>query len=94
MKLRPIHGKIIVRPQLAEAETSGGIIIANSKNEGVIQGEVVAVGPGEYDDKGNFVEPEVTPGTVILMNTSAGERFEFEKETYNTITSKEIIAVL
>jgi len=94
MKLTPILGKIIIKPQEAEAETSGGIIIANAENDGVIQGEVLAVGPGEYDDKGNFVEPEVKPGNTILLHTMAGQSFEYEKEKYQTISSHEIIAVL
>ena len=94
MNLRPIHGKIIVKPQNADQETTGGIIIANAKNDGVIKGDVVAVGPGEYDEKGNFVTPGVEIGNVILLHTMAGQQFEFEDEKYQTITSPEVIAVL
>ena len=92
--LRPIHGKIIVKPQEAETKTSGGLIIANAKNDGIIQGEVLAVGPGEYDDKGNFVEPEVEEGNTILLHVMAGQKFEYDKEEYYTISSHEIVAVL
>ena len=94
MNLRPIHGKIIVKPQQAETETSGGIVTANAANDGIIQGEVLAVGPGEYDEKGNFIIPEVEPGNIILLHTMAGQQFEHEKEKYQTISSHEIIAVL
>jgi chaperonin GroES len=92
--LKPILGKIIIKPQDVEHETTGGIIIANAKNDGIIQGEVLAVGPGEYDDKGNFMKPDVEPGNIILLHTGAGQQFEYEKEKYQTITSKEVIAVL
>jgi len=94
MNLKAIGGKIIIKPQEAETETAGGLIIANANNEGVIQGEVLSVGPGEYDNKGKFVEPEVSPGNIILLHTMAGEQFEYEKETYQTISNHEIIAVL
>ena len=94
MNIKPILGKIIVKPQEAETETAGGLIIANAKNDGIIQAEILAVGPGEYDDKGNFVVPGVEVGSTILMHTAAGQKFEHEKETYQTISSHEIIAVL
>ena len=94
MNLRPILGKIIVKPQEAETETTGGIILANVDNDGVIQGEVLAVGPGDYDKKGNFVKPVVAPGNTILLHTMAGQKFEFEKEEYQTIVSDEVIAIL
>jgi chaperonin GroES len=92
--LRAINGKIIVKPSDADEETAGGIIIANAKNDGVIEGEVVAVGPGEYDEKGNFVTPSVEPGNIILMHTMAGQQFEYEDEQYQTISREEVVAVL
>jgi chaperonin GroES len=94
MSLRPILGKIIVKPQDAEQQTSGGLIIANAKNDGIIQGEVVAVGPGEYDEKGNFVKPSVQPGNTILLHTMAGHQFEYDDEKYQTISGHEVVAVL
>ena len=94
MKLKPILGKIIVKPQEAETETAGGIIIANAENDGIIKGEVLAVGPGEYDNKGNFIKPEVEPGNTILLHTMAGQKFELDNEDYQTITSDEIVAVI
>lgn len=94
MKLRPILGKIIVQPQEATTKTAGGLIIANAKNDGVIEGKVVAVGPGEYDKKGNFVTPGIEVGARILMHTSSGQKFELDDEEFQTITSQEIIAVL
>jgi chaperonin GroES len=55
---------------------------------------VIAVGPGEYDEKGNFVTPSVEPGDRIVLHTMAGQQFEHEGEKYSTISRNEVIAVL
>ena len=94
MNLRPILDRIIIKSQEPEQETSGGIIIANAKNEGIIKAEVLAVGPGAYDEKGNFVVPDVNVGDEILVNNMAGQKFEHDEEQYVAISNDEIVAVL
>ena len=94
MNIRPILNKLIVKPQDAEKETSGGIIIANAKNEGVIKGNIVAAGPGAYDDKGNFVKVTTPVGSTILFNNGVGSKFEHDDEEYVTIVENDIIAIL
>ena len=94
MAVKPILDRILIKPQEAETETTGGIIIANPKNEGIIQGEVLDVGPGAHDDKGNFITPGVEVGNVVLINAMSGQKFEHEDVEYIMITESEIVAVL
>ena len=94
MKIKPILNKIIVKLQDPEKETAGGLIIASAKNEGVVEGDVLAVGPGAYDDKGKFVEVTIKPGSKILVNAGAGMPLKFEDEDYIVILEDEVIAVL
>ena len=94
MKLKPILDRIIIKTQDPEETTAGGLIIANAKNEGIIEAEVLAVGPGAHNEKGKFVVPYVNAGNTILVNTMAGQKFTFEEEEYVTISNNEIVAVL
>ena len=94
MSLRPILDKIIIKAQDPVEQTASGIFIANAKNDGVIEAEVYAAGPGAYDDKGNFVEPEVEVGSRVLVNAMSGQKFEYKDEEYVTIINDEIIAIL
>lgn len=94
MNLRPILDKIIIKTQDPEKETTGGIIIANAKNEGIVEAEVLAVGPGTYDNKDNFVVPDVNVGDRILVNNMAGQKFKHDEQEYVTIVNDEIVAVL
>jgi chaperonin GroES len=95
MNLKAIQDKVIVKAQEAVKETSGGIIIANASNEGVIQGKVLSIGPGAYDDaEKKFIATTTQVGDTILFNLHGGITFKHEDEEYVTITEKEIIAVL
>ena len=94
MHIKPILDKVIVKPHEAEKQTSGGIILATTKNEGIIKGEVLAVGPGTHNDKGDFVNTTVPVGSTVIFNELSGQKFEHENETYFTLTESEIVAVL
>ena len=59
-----------------------------------MEAEVLAVGPGAHDDRGNFIVPEVSVGDRILVNPGTGESYEISDVKYTTITEREVIAVL
>ena len=59
MKLRPLHDRVIVKRVENETRTASGIVIPDSAAEKPDQGEVLAVGPGKKNDKG-----EVSPMAV------------------------------
>ena len=94
MNIKPIHDRILVKAEEAEKQTTGGIIIANAKNEGIVEGKVLAVGKGTHDEKGNFNPTSVEVGARILFHIASGEKFEHEKEDYIMLPESEVIAVL
>lgn len=93
MKLRPIHNKIIVKPKENEKQTESGLVLM-SKDEGVIEGEVLAVGPGKYDDSGKFINVAVNVGDRVLYNKGAGYAVELEKEEYKVLVDEDIVTVI
>jgi chaperonin GroES len=78
MAIRPILENIIVKPSEVKEETSGGIILANPVNEGIIEAEVIAVGPGGYDEKGNRIPINVEVGDKILFVLGSGDIFDHD----------------
>ena len=54
MKLRPLHDRVIVKRVENETKTASGIVIPDSAAEKPDQGEVLAVGPGKKNDKGEI----------------------------------------
>jgi hypothetical protein len=53
MKFRPLHDRVVVKRIDAEDKSAGGIIIPDTAKEKPSEGEVISVGPGGRDDKGN-----------------------------------------
>jgi chaperonin GroES len=95
MNIRAIQDKVILKIDDPETETSGGIIIANVKHEGITQGEVLAVGPGTYDEaKKQFVATTTKVGDQVLINASSGYKFSHQEEEYVTIVESEIVALV
>ena len=54
MKLRPLADRVIVKRVENETKTASGIVIPDSAAEKPDQGEVLAVGPGKRNDKGEL----------------------------------------
>ena len=64
MKLRPLHDRVIVKRLEQETKTASGIVIPDNAAEKPDQGEVLAVGPGKRNDKGDFVVGKYSGQTV------------------------------
>ena len=55
MNLRPLHDRVIVKRLENETKTASGIYIPDNAAEKPDQGEVLAVGPGKRNDKGEQI---------------------------------------
>ena len=52
MKFRPLHDRVVVRRLDEDTKTAGGIIIPETAQEKPMEGEVLAVGPGAFNEDG------------------------------------------
>ena len=50
--LKPLEDRIVVKPLEAEQTTASGLVIPDTAKEKPQEGEVLAVGPGRFDDSG------------------------------------------
>lgn len=65
--IRPIGERVVIRPEQKEATTVSGIVLPDSAQEKPIQGEVVAVGPGRVNDKGERIPLDVKVGDSVIF---------------------------
>ena len=72
MKFRPLGDRVVVKRVQEETKTAGGIIIPDTAQEKPQEGEIVSVGPGGRDEKGDRIAPEVKPGDRILFGKWSG----------------------
>ena len=71
MKIRPLYDRIVVKRLEEQEQVQGGIIIPDTAKEKPQEGEVVAVGKGKRNDKGEFSALELEVGNKILFEFSA-----------------------
>jgi chaperonin GroES len=94
MTFRPLHDRILVRRIEAEQKTSGGIIIPDTAKEKPQEGEVIAVGPGARDDKGNLVALDVKAGDRILFGKWSGTEIKLNGEDLLIMKESDVMGVI
>ena len=94
MKFRPLHDRVAVRRVEEEQKTRGGIIIPDTAKEKPMQGEVLAVGPGARDEKGELVAPDVKPGDRILFGKWSGTEVKIDGDELLIMKEADIMGVL
>ncbi|MBE6339867.1 MAG: co-chaperone GroES [Bacteroidales bacterium] len=88
LKGKILAGKVLVKPQEAEAKTAGGIIIPDSAKEKPLKGSVVLVGAAKKD------EPvEVKVGDVVLYGKYSGTELTINDETYLLISQSDVLYI-
>jgi len=71
--IKPLEDRIVVRPLDAEQTTASGLVIPDTAKEKPQEGEVIAVGPGRFDDAGTKRVPmDVKVGDVVLYSKYGG----------------------
>jgi len=93
MNLKPLADRVVVKPTQQESKTKAGIIIPDTAKEKSHQGEVVAVGPGRYDD-GKLVTPSVKIGDKVLYKEYGGDEFKLDGKELVVLKEEDIIAVI
>ena len=94
IKLTPLEDKIIVKQAAAETQTASGLFIPDNAKEKPQQGEVLAVGPGRRDDKGERILMDVKVGDKVLYSKYGGTEVHYEGEDYLIVGARDILAIL
>ena len=94
MNVRPLADRILVR-RIEEKETMrGGIIIPDTAKEKPQEGEVVAVGPGARNEKGELVPLEVKEGDRVLFGKWSGTEVKIEGEELLIMKESDIMGIV
>ena len=94
MKLRPLHDRVIVRRQEPETKTAGGIIIPDNGQEKPDQGEIVAIGNGKRNDRGELNPMSVSVGEIVLFGKHSGQPVKVDGEELLSMREDDLFAVL
>jgi chaperonin GroES len=94
MNFTPLHDRVLVRRIDAEEKTAGGIIIPDTAKEKPIQGEIVAVGAGTRNDKGELQALTVKAGDRVLFGKWSGTEVTIDGQDFVIMKESDILGVL
>ena len=94
MKFKPLQDRVVVRRIQEEEKTPGGIIIPDTAKEKPSEGEVVAVGPGARNDKGEVVPLEVKAGDRVLFGKWSGTEVKIDGEELLIMKVSDIMGII
>ncbi len=94
MKFRPLHDRVVVKRVEEDTKTAGGIIIPDSAQEKPSTGEVVAVGNGIKDDKGEVTPLDVKAGDKVIFGKWSGTEVKIDGEDLLIMKESDILGVV
>ncbi len=81
-------------PRGGRQDSAGGIIIPETAKEKPMQGEVIAVGPGERNEQGKVTPLDVKAGDRILFGKWSGTEVKMDGEELLIMKESDIMGVL
>ena len=94
MNLRPLHDRVIVKRLENETKTASGIFIPDNAAEKPDQGEVLAVGPGKRNDKGEQIALNVNVGDRVLFGKYSGQTVKIDGNELLVMKEDDLFAVV
>ena len=94
MKFRPLHDRVLIKRIDADEKTAGGLIIPDTAKEKPMEGEVVAVGSGARNEKGEVSPLELKAGDKVLFGKWNGTEVKIDGEDLLIMSESEIYGVL
>jgi chaperonin GroES len=94
VSIKPLEDRILIKSLEAEQTTASGLVIPDTAKEKPQEGEVLAVGPGRIDDKGNRVPLDVTVGDRVIFSKYGGTEIKHGGEEYLILSARDVLAVV
>jgi len=94
VNIKPLEDRIVVKAVEAEQTTASGLVIPDTAKEKPQEGEVLALGPGHIDDKGNRVPLDVAVGDKVIYSKYGGTEVKYAGEEYLILSARDILAVI
>jgi chaperonin GroES len=85
MKLRPLADRVIVKRVEQETKTASGI---------VIPGEVLSVGPGKRNERGDITTMNVKAGDRVLFGKYSGQTVKVDGDELLVMREEDLFAVV
>jgi chaperonin GroES len=91
--LKPLDDRVVVQVSEEEETTASGLVIPDTAKEKPTEGQVIAVGPGKFED-GTRVPMDVKAGDRVIFSKYGGTEVKVKGEEYLILSARDILAVV
>src|SRR3989442_2985421 len=92
--LEPLEDRVVVKAlEEGTQRTPTGIIIPDTAKEKPQEGEVVAVGPGRFED-GKRIPVDVKVGDRVIYSKYGGTEVKVEGDEYLILSARDVLAII
>jgi chaperonin GroES len=92
--IKPLGHRVLVKRLEAEAVSAGGIVLPDTAKEKPQEAEVLCLGTGGKDDKGNEITFSVKVGDKVLISKYGGTEVKHEGEEVLIISEGDILGIV
>ena len=95
VSIKPLEDRVVVRPLDAEQTTASGLVIPDTAKEKPQEGEVIAVGPGRFNEDGDERIPlDISVGDKVIYSKYGGTEVKYGGEEFLILSARDVLAVI
>jgi chaperonin GroES len=95
VNIKPLEDRIVVQPLDAEQTTASGLVIPDTAKEKPQEGEVVAVGPGRFNEDGDERIPmDISVGDKVIYSKYGGTEVKYGGEEFLILSARDVLAIV
>ncbi len=95
VNIKPLEDRILVKTLDAEQTTASGLVIPDTAKEKPQEGEVVAVGPGRFNEDGDERIPlDISVGDKVIYSKYGGTEVKYGGEEFLILSARDVLAVI
>ncbi|MFI5256958.1 MAG: co-chaperone GroES [Gemmatimonadales bacterium] len=93
VKITPLSDRVVVKASEDTEQMRGGLYIPDTAKEKPQQGEIIAAGPGKYED-GKLVPMSVKVGDKVLYGKYSGTEITLDNEQFLILRESDVLAIV
>jgi chaperonin GroES len=95
LRIQPLGDRLVVKvAEVAEEKTKSGLYVPDTAKEKPQEAEVLVVGPGARDEKGERIPMDIKVGDKVIFSKYSGTEIKVDGEEYLILSEGHVLAIL
>ncbi|MBP9814139.1 co-chaperone GroES [Candidatus Woesebacteria bacterium] len=93
-KITPLFDNVLIKPLEMDQKLPSGLVLPETAKEKPQAGEVMAVGTGGVDEKGNVIKMIIKVGQKVMYKKWGGNEVKVNGQEWTIVEQKDILAIV